>query len=658
MEYPHNDPEVAATDLPGSPAALPSGIPELSAGPTRRRILKAGVAAAGLAAVGSASAALGQEPVPASIQLPVVPKRKPCDNAVNQQAADDYCRSLEAFGGRLSTATRQLFSTAQRKDEIHFSVAVIGSGYGGAICAARLSQNLRAGHRIAVFERGREWIPGSFPDSLSAAFGNTRQQMMGPTKGQVINPLGLYNIQFNDEVNILNGSGLGGTSLINANVALRPHPGTFHQERWPLALRDGETLAPYYDLAARQLSLSRTPPDQVLKLARRRRTAEAISGNPDAFDRSPVAVMYDHRYLDDQLRNPQRMIQRPCTLCGDCIMGCNVGAKNTLAYNYLPVARWNGTEMYTQVQVERIVREGGYYRLQLTYIDDSHGRITRHPVEINARVVVLACGSPASAEVLMESQNERFRFSPSLGCNWTANGNALGFVVDMGESTNIGGEGTCLSPCGDPVGTTVQATLNFYDREGLCNKFILQDAAIPRGVSPLFSILLRDRNLDHSMVMLAIGHDEANGQIAWKDGRYQIVWPGLTDSRYRQMIFREFEQLAWAEGGRYKRLKAFGDQLVTVHPLGGCNMADDPRCGVVNQLGQVFDGHCGGWMDPHTGSAAVHPGLYVADGSVIPTALGANPYLTICALSERIAQHIARHPGYRDLFETRELAAG
>lgn len=623
-----------------------SGGSELS----RRDILRQGLAAgAFVAAASTGAAARAQDDVGCS--LPVVPKRKPCSNVVNAQAADDYCRSLQSFGGRLSSSARQLFATAADPDEMHFSVVVIGSGYGGAICAARLSQKLREGHRIAVFERGKEWVPGCFPDSLPKALGDTRQQMMGPTQGQVINPLGLYNILFNDEVNILSGSGLGGTSLINANVALRPHPETFQQERWPLALRDLETLTPFYDMAARQLSLSRTPPDQVLKLARRRRTAEAISSNPDNFDRSPVAVMYDHRYLDDQMRNPQRMIQRPCTLCGDCITGCNVGAKNTLAYNYLPVARWNGAEMYTQVQVDRIARRGGYYRLHLTYINDEHGRITRHPVEINARVVVLACGSPASTEVLLESQNDQFCFSPSLGCNWTGNGNALGFVIDMGESTNIGGDGTCGTCCDGPVGTTVQATLNFYDRPGLENKFILQDAAIPRGVSPLFSILLRDQPLDHSMVMLAIGHDGGHGRVEWKDGRYQIVWPGLMESRYRQMIFREFEQLAWVEGGRYKRLKAFGNQLVTVHPLGGCNMADDPRCGVVNHLGQVFDGRCGGYIDSATGEAAVHPGLYVADGSVIPTALGANPYLTICALSERIALHMSRNPAHADLFE-------
>jgi cholesterol oxidase len=151
------------------------------------------------------------------------------------------------------------------------------------------------------------------------------------------------------------------------------------------------------------------------------------------------------------------------------------------------------------------------------------------------------------------------------------------------------------------------------------------------------------------MVMLGMGHDAARGQFVWKDGRYQISWPGLKDSEYRQMMFREFEQIGQIEGKKYKRLKAFGDNLVTVHPLGGCAMADAPDCGVVNDLGQVFDGHCGGYTDAF-GRPAVHTGLYVADGAVIPTALGVNPYLTICAVSERIAAHLIHDPQYADMF--------
>ena len=360
--------------------------------------------------------------------------------------------------------------------------------------------------------------------------------------------------------------------------------------------------------------------------------------------------MYDHRYLDQQMRNPQGVIQRPCTLCGDCITGCNVGAKNTLQYNYLPVARHNGTEMFTQCEVTSIEKRQGYYRIHMTYIDDQNNKITRHPVSINSQMVVVGAGSPASASILMESQTPNFQFSPKLGFDWSANGDTIGFVTGLPPGNNIKGFGAKPSPDGRPVGPTVQTSVNFYQHSELPMRLLIQDAAIPSGVVPLFKALMGDLNLDNSMAMLGMGHDEGNGRIIKKDGRWQIKWEGLRESSYRKMVFREFDRMARAHGGRYKRLKAFGPNLVTVHPLGGCGMSDSPLMGPTNQLGQVYDFQGGGSIDPYTGVPRVHPGLYVADGSVIPTALGVNPYMTIGAVSQRIAEHIVNNPAHANLF--------
>ena len=168
--------------------------------------------------------------------------------------------------------------------------------------------------------------------------------------------------------------------------------------------------------------------------------------------------------------------------------------------------------------------------------------------------------------------------------------------------------------------------------------------------------MLGDPSLDKSMVMLGMGHDSAEGRLIKKSGRWQIKWEGLKESAYRKMVFAEFERIAAAHGGRYKRLKGFGDNLVTVHPLGGCAMSDDPLYGTTNHLGEVYDGRGGGFMGNNSangpGSPAVHQGLYVADGSVMSTALGVNPYMTIGALSDRIVEHIVKNPAWAELFNS------
>ena len=580
---------------------------------------------------------------------PIADRIKTSDTAIKKRARDDYARSLKRYGGRFSNPIRQLFVTAQEQCCPHFGVVIIGSGYGASICAARLSQMLRPDQRICMIERGKEWVPGTFPDRAADVFKNTRNALVGRAKGQLNNPLGLFNVMMNDEVNVLTGNGLGGGSLVNASIALRPNHEVFEQKEWPKALRDVSVLGPYYKMVARQMSLSVTPFDQTSKVRARRLAAERISPESEFFDRSNVSVMYDHRHLDDHMRNPQGMIQRPCTLCGDCITGCNVGAKNTLLMNYLPVAKHNGTEIYTQCEVESIEKARGHYRLNLVYIKQSKsGEISRHPLTITSQMVVVGAGSPGSTKILMSSQRDGFKFSPALGYNWSGNGDTIGFVIDMPGPTNIGGYGAYdTANCRPGVGPTVQTSLNYYSNHELFRRLLVQDAAIPRAMGNLFSVLLQDKELSNSMVMLGMGHDGANGRVIMKDGRYQIKWPGLRDGKYRQMVFKEFERLAAAHGGKYKRLKAFGYNLVTVHPLGGCGMSDHPEYGTTNHLGQVYDGRLCECAD---GRAAVHHGLYVADGSVMPTALGVNPYMTIGAVSERIARHIVNNPDHANLF--------
>ncbi len=618
-----------------------------SGGLNRRQLLQIGVAAtlAGSVAAPTAKGSdslveLGNSPVGA------LPTR---NTSLKQRAKDDYQTSLQAYGGRLANDIQELIRTSARPPHEQFAVAIIGSGYGAAICAARLSARLSPGMRICILERGREWIPGTFPDTFREASRQTRQKLTGQEKGTIDNPLGLFHIKMNAEINTLSGSGLGGTSLINANVALKPDADVFAQVCWPTALRDRAKLDPYFERAARILSLARTPYDQTCKVQSRRDAADRINPRPGFLDRSPLTVTYDDRYLDANGRNPHGIIQRPCELCGDCITGCNVGAKNTLATNYLPLAKLNGTEMYTQIEVQSIAAIEGHYQIRALLRDDCSGTLQEFPITIASQMVIVAAGSPGSAEILLQSRSDGMEFSTALGQRWSFNGDTIGFVVNPRIRAPIGGVGAYPESM-QPIGPTVQTSLNYNRRPELKHRLLIQEAAVPRAVTKIFSLILQDRDLDKSMVMLGMGHDGAEGKLIWKDDRWQIDWPDLRDSRYRKMVFQDFDELAKAHGGWYKRLRAFGDSLVSVHPLGGCGMSDDPTGGVVNDRGQVFDGRTNCYQAATGGSPPIYPGLYVADGSVMPTSLGVNPLMTICALSERIAEQIVSDPQWANLF--------
>src|SRR5260221_10063472 len=112
-----------------------------------------------------------------------------------------------------------------------YDVVVVGSGYGGGIAASRLS---RAGRSVCVLERGREILPGEFPSTAPRA---AEEMQVSLPEGRVGSATGLYDFHVGDDISVLRGCGLGGTSLINANVSIRPEPRVFADPAWPTELR-------------------------------------------------------------------------------------------------------------------------------------------------------------------------------------------------------------------------------------------------------------------------------------------------------------------------------------------------------------------------------------------------------------------------------------
>ncbi len=467
---------------------------------------------------------------------------------------------------------------------------------------------------------------------------------------EVRNPLGLFNVRQFKEINVLSGSGLGGSSLINASVALRPDAEVFQQPVWPAPLRDRMFLDPYFDRAEWELGAAREPHDWTDKMRSQRIAAERLRDCGAHYEAAALVLSRSPGLGGLPVLNRQGLRQRGCIDCGDCLTGCNVGAKNTLTMNYLPMARAAGAEIFTQTEIHHIEKCSGFYKVHAVHHLGSHAQCQGGlPVEITARIVILAAGSLGSTEILMRSAGS-IPVSNTLGSRWTGNGDALGFIQRTQCRTGIQGFGA-YSDGHPPVGPTIQTNVTYPHRPDLRYRVLIQEGAATRAYVNAMSILMHDLDLSNTQVLLGMGHDGAEGRITLENDQARLDWPGLTDSSYRQLIRHEFRRLADAHGGDYKFLRIFGDKMISVHPLGGCGMGDSPYTGVVNHKGQVFDAACGGDLDPATGAPRVHSGLYVCDGAVLPTSIGCNPLLTISAIAERASELLSMEPEFQDLFD-------
>lgn len=540
-----------------------------------------------------------------------------------------------------------------------YRTVVIGSGYGGAITAARLAER---GQPVCLLERGREFAVGDFPDTGAALAGNLRSSKR---------PLGLFDYYLMRDIDVLKGCGLGGTSLVNANVALRPDPEVFADLRWPAVYRrlaaSGQ-LWPYYEKAERMLRVGPHPrAERLAKVQMIKKVADKLQDVQ--FGPLNLCVNFD---VDGP--NHVGVEQKPCIDCGDCITGCNVGAKNTLYMNYLPFARQRGAQIFTQIEVRRIAaaKQGGY---TVVYRRNEADRLGEERT-LQAANVVLSGGTLGSTEILLRSVREGgLTASARLGQGFSGNGDFLALAYNGACRTNVLGYGNHPNSPRAAVqpGANIISVIKYDRSQPVGRRLTLQDfTTFPSGLVDTFRIALpalsltgtgthwtmRDelaraervgRDLigwnpdgasNHSMVYLVMALDSGSGKIQLgDDDKLAVAWPDvLKDPIYEQIRNTLLEHARTLDAtyvhlGRFNPWK-LSDNLVTAHPLGGCHLADGADLGVVDPDGRVFDGEGG-----------VHQGLYVVDGSIVPMPLAANPLITISALAERIAERMPAAAG-------------
>ena len=521
----------------------------------------------------------------------------------------------------------------------HYDVIVVGSGYGGGVAAARLA---RAGKRVAVLERGREYAPGEFPNRFS----DLKNQLRISSAGKSVGPsAALYDVRVGTDMHVMVGCGLGGGSLVNAGVALRPDARVFDDTIWPEALRCDGLLDQGFQRAAHWIRPARHPG------ASRMSKYKALEAAGDHLGHgiidSPLTVSFEDTV------NPAGVTQPACTLCGDCCGGCNVGAKNTVAQTYLSEAERHGADMFTEISVHHIEKQSCGTWSVITQQDGQDGA----PERLEADVVMLCAGTLGSTEILLRSATQGLACSSQIGQRFSANGDVIAFGYGAKTTVNAIGVGHPSKLDEHQVGAVVSGHIEFNDSNKLENSVCVLEGVIPSALAPLLPVLfLPDGRLLGALKSLikgvykgpfaclqtffAVSHDSAKGWFTLENDRICLNWPGAKDDPVYAKVDAVLSDIVAHSGGDYVKHPLSetiaGNKPSTAHPLGGCAMSEDAAHGVVNHKSQVFDTAHG------ESTINVHKGLYVVDGSIIPRSLGVNPLFTITALSERALLHFAK----------------
>ena len=545
----------------------------------------------------------------------------------------------------------------------HYTVVIVGSGYGGGIAASRLA---RAGQQVCVLERGKEFDSGDFPDTPLEALAELQTDNPKEHSGS---RTGLYDLRINKDINILVGCGLGGTSLINANASLRAEPRVFEDHQWPKGLRDDLNSRLVEGYTRAEEMLKPVPyPDHFPTLLKNSALEQSAHAMKEPFYRPPITVNFKDG------RNHVGVEQQACKLCGDCVSGCNYSAKNTVDMNYLPDAHNHGAEIFTQTSVRYLERHNNRWVVHYQIVEVGREKFDSPTLFVSADIVILAAGALGSTEILLRSKAQGLSMSDTVGQSFTGNGDVWGFGYNNDQPINGIGFGNRSPEDRKPVGPCITGIIDARKKGNLNDGIVIEDGSIPGTLSSFLPVALsasagllgkdmdsglgdfvreKKRVLEsillgayhgathHTQTYLVMGHDDGNGKLHLEKDRLRITWPGAGDQPVFHHINARLQEATKPLGGTFvmnlmwSRLMDRG--LISPHPLGGCSMAEDASRGVVNHKGQVFSSGKG---------KDVYEGLYVNDGAIIPRSVGVNPLLTISALAERACAIMAIDRGW------------
>ncbi len=526
---------------------------------------------------------------------------------------------------------------------------IIGSGFGGSVAALRLAEK---GYDVLVLERGKRYTAENFPKTNW----NVRKFLWMPS----LRFFGFMGINFLNDIMILNGSGVGGGSLVYASTHIKPTDSFFNAPEWRGLANWKEELEPCFEVANRMLGTTENPrlwpADHILL------DIATELGQAESFKPTPVGIYFGEpgKTAPDPFFNGQGPARTGCIHCGGCMVGCRHNAKNTLDKNYLYLAEKLGVRIRPEANVIDIrplpAGQPDGARFEVVY-EKTTGWFRKPRTRIRSRHVICAAGVLGTVDLLLKCREETGslpNLSARLGERVRSNSEALmGVTARRGSDEQDFSQGvaitshfwvdevTSVEPVRYPRGSSLMRNLSLplIDLDG---------GPLVRLLRVLFYTLRHPYDLLKALVLPRWARDSTillimqtvDNRMTLRRGRsFWTLWrKGLTSQMDRSHPIpavieagrRVVERFAQKTNGIALTTsnEVLLDMASTAHILGGCGIGGSEHTGVIDIHHEVFN----------------YPGLYVADGSAIPANLGVNPSLTITAMTERAMGFIPPKP--------------